>query len=46
MRHMTRSAVWWQGSRKPWDGFVGIFDGPARAVRCAAAIAHTIAPSV
>jgi hypothetical protein len=46
MRHMTRSAIWWQGSRKPWDGFVGIFDGPARAVRCAAAIAHTIAPSV
>jgi len=26
------------------DGFVGIFDSPARAVRCAAAIGDTIAP--
>jgi class 3 adenylate cyclase len=26
------------------DGFVGIFDSPARAVRCASAIADTIAP--
>jgi class 3 adenylate cyclase len=26
------------------DGFLAIFDGPARAVRCAAAIAETIAP--
>jgi class 3 adenylate cyclase len=26
------------------DGFVGIFDSPARAVSCAAAIADTIAP--
>jgi class 3 adenylate cyclase len=26
------------------DGFVGIFDSPSRAVRCAAAIAETIAP--
>jgi class 3 adenylate cyclase len=26
------------------DGFVGIFDSPARAIRCAAAIADTIAP--
>lgn len=26
------------------DGFVGIFDSPARAVRCAAAIADVIAP--
>lgn len=26
------------------DGFVGIFDSPARAVRCAAAITDTIAP--
>jgi len=26
------------------DGFVGIFDSPARAVRCAVAIADTIAP--
>jgi class 3 adenylate cyclase len=26
------------------DGFLAIFDGPARAVRCASAIAETIAP--
>jgi class 3 adenylate cyclase len=26
------------------DGFVGIFDSPSRAVRCASAIADTIAP--
>ena len=26
------------------DGFVGIFDSPSRAVRCAAAITNTIAP--
>jgi len=26
------------------DGFVGIFDSPARAIRCATAIADTIAP--
>jgi len=26
------------------DGFVGIFDSPSRAVRCAAAITYTIAP--
>jgi class 3 adenylate cyclase len=26
------------------DGFVGIFDSPARAIRCATAIANTIAP--
>jgi class 3 adenylate cyclase len=33
-----------RGVRNRGDGFLAIFDSPARAVRCAAAIAETIAP--
>jgi class 3 adenylate cyclase len=39
---IKRFGGWKVGNRG--DGFVSIFDSPARAVRCAASIAETIAP--
>jgi class 3 adenylate cyclase len=45
--HATRYQIKRFGGREVGnrgDGFVGIFDSPSRAVRCASAIADTIAP--
>lgn len=45
--HATRCQIKRFGGREVGnrgDGFVGIFDSPSRAVRCASAIADTIAP--
>ena len=44
---ITRCAIKRFGGRKVsnrGDGFLALFDSPARAVRCAAAVAETIAP--
>jgi class 3 adenylate cyclase len=46
-QHATRYQIKRFGGREVGnrgDGFVGIFDSPSRAVRCASAIADTIAP--